>query len=598
MHATSGTPTFTKRTDEWGLATVTGNRLVAVDLDGDDYPDLVVHSVTTNANGRDPLDGGTPKLMHVLMNRPGPNGGRTFVDETVASGYGTPRDGGAGLRSAQLVVAADVDNDGDLDLFSGSYTDNSKVKSPPAPADTDRSEILLNDGSGKFSLGPKLEPNASLGLPTSAATFADVDRDGQIDLFVVGWYQSYGTSYVGTQARLQLGQGDGSFVENTANAGLLTDEVGFDEGTNHRPAYGTTSCDVDGDGDMDLLVSAYGRQFNQLYLNDGAGNFWDAGKDTGFAGDENVDFSDNQMFLCWCTTSNAPECPANPQPIISCDNAGWSSFDEKPWRNNGNTFATACSDITGDGVMDLYNAEIHHFWAGEGSDSSQLLVGDVSSGQIHFNRPGNDATGMVWPHPTPGWNEGGLMAAAADLDNDGRDDVLVAASDYPDQYGLIFHQKDDGTFEEVGESWGLHHPCASGLAVADFDRDGDLDVVVGSGTARDCGKIWSDNFVHFYENDASDKGKWLAVRLKGKAGVNAAAIGARVTVSAGPESIMKEVGGGYGHFGMQNDLVLFFGVGACEKVDVSVRWPDGALTTEAVGVKNTGQLVTIEGPEQ
>ncbi|MFN8549810.1 MAG: hypothetical protein U0263_32760 [Polyangiaceae bacterium] len=66
------------------------------------------------------------------MNRPGSGSGRTFVDETVASGYGTPRDGANELRAANLVVAADVDNDGDVDLFSGTYTDTKKVAATPA----------------------------------------------------------------------------------------------------------------------------------------------------------------------------------------------------------------------------------------------------------------------------------------------------------------------------------------------------------------------------------------------------------------------------------------------------------------------------------
>lgn len=591
-HATSGAPTFTQRSAAWGLGGVTGNRLVAADLDGDDYPDLLVHSLSTNT--RDPLDGGVPKLTRVLMNRPGPSGGRTFVDETVASGYGATRDGATNaLRSAHLVVSADVDNDGDLDLFSGTFTDNKKVQSPPTPGDEDRSEVLLNDGKGHFTLGPKLEPHASTGLPTSGASFADVNRDGKIDLFVVGWYESYGTSYIGTQARLHLGNGDGTFTEVTDSAGLTTDDYGLEQGTNHRPAYGATSCDVDGDGDMDLLVSAYGRQWNLLYVNDGSGKFVEQGQASGFAGDDNHDFSDNQMFLCYCTTSSDPACPANPQPIISCQNTGWSANDSLPWRNNGNTFSTVCADVTGDGTLDLYNAEIRHFWAGQSSDPSALLVGDVASGSIKYTRPPLAEKGLAWPHPTSGWNEGGLMAAAVDLENDGRSEVLVASSDYADQYLWVFHQKADGSFEEKGEAYGLHHPCASGLAVADFDRDGDQDVVVGSGTARDCGKIWKANEVHFYESDASTKGKWLEVKLRGGAGSNGAAIGARVTVDAGGTKMVREVGGGYGHFGMQNDLVLHFGVGACEAVGVEVRWPDSASSVESRGVVATGALAEV-----
>jgi len=219
---------------------------------------------------------------------------------------------------------------------------------------------------------------------------------------------------------------------------------------------------------------------------------------------------------------------------------------------------------------------------GQSSDSSELLVSRSAPGTLAFNRPGDAVTGMSWPHPTVDWNEGGLMAAAVDLDNDGRLDVVVAASDYPDQFGLVFHQKPGTTFEEVGAQWGIHHACVSGLAIADFDRDGDLDVVVGSGTARDCSKIWKTNEVHLYQSDASTKGSWLAVRLVGNGTTaNRAAIGASVTLTAGGVSQLREVGGGYGHMAQQNDLVQFFGLGGCSAVDsISVRWPDAAGTTE------------------
>jgi len=578
---------YVDATERWNLGQgglkVTGNRLTAGDLDGDGYPDLIVHAITSNA--RTQLDGGA-LLVRVLMNRPAPSGqGRIFVDATVESGLFQVRGGSATeLRSAQFAVLGDVDNDGDLDVFSGTYTDPTKPATDPG----DRSEVMLNDGTGHFTLAPPSAPHPGPleRMPTTSATFTDADRDGRLDLFVGHWYEYYGQTYNGLQAQLFKGNGTGAFTDVTAAAGLTTTPDGFEAGTNHRPAYGVTSCDLNDDGSPELMVSAYGRQWNLLYKNDGHGAFSEQGQTSGYAGDANLDFHDNEFFKCWCTVNAAsPKCAGVLPPQVQCPNpagAGWADgVDDRPWRNNGNTFTTLCADLDGDGKNDLYSAEIHHWWAGAGGDSSELLKNVTTGADLRFQRPGNAATGMVWPHVGLSWNEGGLMAAPGDLDNDGRLDVVVAASDYPDQYGLLFHQLPDGRFEEAGSAFGLHHACVSGLAIADFDRDGDLDVVVGSGTARDCSLSWHTNEVHLYENVGAAP-SWLLLRLRGDGTTaNRAGIGAKVTVKVDGKSFTREVGGGYGHFGLQNDVVLHLGLGACPAVDsVTVRWPDASGTVQ------------------
>lgn len=604
---------FADRSEAWELDAahlyVVGNRLEAIDLDGDGFPDLLVHS---GAQARsDPSQPGNKQLTRVLMNRAKPGGGRRFIDATVASNYGAVRDGATpanGLvRQEHLAIAADVDGDGDLDLFSGTYTDPTADRTK-VPDTGDRDEVLLNDGKGRFTLAPKSAPQTvSADLqPTTSASFVDVDRDGLVDVWVGAWYKSYGAGYAGVQARLFKGKGDGTFDDATPGSGLETKTTGFDQGLNHRPLYGVTACDLDGDGLPELLGSAYGRQWNLLYQNlgaaSGAPSFAEIGQSSGFAGDGNLNYQDNQFYECYCQTTG--KCTPASTPLIACDAVSWApASDPKPWRLNGNTFATVCADLNGDGKNDLYSAEIAHWHIGESSDKSELLANDgpTDAAPIHFSRPGRAATGLEWAHEGSDWNEGGIMAAAADLDLDGLEDLIVGASDYPGNASLIYRQKGDapGTFEEIGAAIGLHHDCTVGLAIADFDRDGDLDAVVGSSLARDCAKLYpAGNQVFFFENQLNDGAKkrgFLQVRLEGKPGLsNRTGVGARVRVAAGGKIFTKELSGGYGHFGMQHDTTLTFGLGGACKVDeIEVRWPDARGTVERWSNVGGGRRVVI-----
>jgi hypothetical protein len=150
----AGAPAFADATADWGLGAVVGNRLVSADLDGDGWPDLLVTAISSN---RREVIGAPPKLVWALMNRPRPDGsGRTFIDATLESGLWRTRDGSTTeLRAAHVHVAADVDNDGDLDVFSGTYVEPTKPDTDPG----DRSEILLNDGAGRFTLAPRSAPS-------------------------------------------------------------------------------------------------------------------------------------------------------------------------------------------------------------------------------------------------------------------------------------------------------------------------------------------------------------------------------------------------------------------------------------------------------
>lgn len=585
---TSGLPSaprFRDATSAYALADVRGGRVSVGDLDGDGYPDLLVHTVGTH-NRADFTKPPAQWPYRVLMNRPREGGGRTFVDQTRESGYATPREnGGDNLgRAAQFAIFADLNDDGHLDIYSGAYTDVDRADTDPG----DRSEILLNDGAGRlrlanFSAAVAESEDGSRQTPTTSATFLDFDKDGHLDVFVGHFY---GRGLAGVQNRLLHNAGDGSFDDVTDERGFTMPGRLSDRSDLGRPTYGVTACDVSGDGNPDVLVSAYGRAWNQLYLRDGD-VFRDVGRASGFAGDSNLDYSDNEFYRCECQRLGT--CNPNPGPArISCDADYWSAgVDDRPFRLNGNTFTTACGDLDNDGRMDLFSAEIVHWHIGKSSDVSEVLHNDgLTDGEPRFSRPGRMATGVNVPRVGTSWNEGGIGAAIADLDNDGRADILLATSDYPDQYLWLFRQKADGTFQEVSQASGVRHACAPAVALADLDRDGDLDLIVASSTARDCRARYPDGpLVKVYENIVGQDANWLQLQLEGKGagegGANRSAIGAIVKVTAGGVTQTREVQGGHGHFGIQHDLHVTVGLGAtCNIDEVEVRWPDGAGTVQ------------------
>ncbi|MFN7143934.1 MAG: CRTAC1 family protein [Myxococcota bacterium] len=558
--AWSGDPVFEDRTDAWGVTGAEGGRLQAVDLDGDRYPDLVVSQVFSNA--RDDLAAGT-RYHHVLMNRAAEGGGRTFVDETEASGLIQNRDGGVGT-SATVFVYGDVDGDGDLDAFAGRYYD-----AGTEDLTGDCSEILLNDGAGRFTLAPQSDPCDPAGVPVTAASFTDYDADGVLDLWAVSFYEEYGALPSG-QDQVYRGNGDGTFTAVTDDVGLTLkrgrsteDFLGTDV---RRPGYGATACDLDGDALPELLASNYGRAFNQLWRNDG-GAFTEIGADAGWAADENHDYTDNYWYACWYASNGAG---GDPEPTVSCngafpDNYWTPGWDDQPARLGGNTFTTVCADIDNDGDNDLYDAAIVHDWAGQSADRSQLLLND---GSASFDRVDNDDNGLARERPQRrSWNEGDLHAAFFDFDNDGWKDIVLGSSDYEDTQVWLWRQVSPGQFEDVSDATGLNHPWPAGMAIADFDLDGDLDFVTGSSTARS-GTPWTTREVHFYENTAP-VGNWI--RLEGLP------VGVRVDLTAGGVTQTQEVSGGYGHAGIQNDTALHFGLGeACLVEEIVATWPGGA----------------------
>ncbi len=571
--------------DAWGLAGVTGKRLATADLDGDGYADLVIWNDVVNA--RTDLDATPPVLnARVLMNRPREGApGRRFVDATRASNLLAIRGGGYG-REVQAVAFADVDNDGDLDAYTGTMpTAMPAMGQPDDPGD--RGTIMLNDGHGVFSLGPESDatPSADSFPQTIGAAFADQDLDGRVDLFV-GYHSEVFGLPIGQQSQLFRGDGHGAFTDVTDDVGLTLESSNASLGavTNNRPLYGLSACDVNDDGRPDMIGAAYGRQFNLLMTSDGA-RYRDDSVASNVGGDANRDYSDNLSYRCYCQ-SNAGRCPATvPAPPAGfCPGRGWrAGVDDQPWRNNGNSFSIACGDVDNDGDLDLYTGEIAHPDVGANSDRAQLLENvTVASMPARFNRVDRATNGLNIPLSRSA-DEGVLSNAIFDFDNDGRQDIWAGGSDYPSNRGWLFQQGDGGHFTEVSTRAGIVHACPVGLALADFDNDGDMDVVLATSLARSCATDWMGRaVVRLYENVASEA-NWTSVRLvgRGDGGANRAGVGARVRVTAGGVTQTRELQGNWGLAGLSTELVAHVGLGSSCVIDrLEVRWPDAAGTVE------------------
>jgi hypothetical protein len=190
----------------------------------------------------------------------------------------------------------------------------------------------------------------------------------------------------------------------------------------------------------------------------------------------------------------------------------------------------------------------------------------------------------------------GFGVAFLDYDNDTQLDIAIANGHILDnapqfragstyaQRKLLFRNTGSRRFVEVGRTAGAAFAAEAvgrGLAVADIDNDGDLDLLV-TNNGQDASLL---------RNDGGNRGHALVLRLRGAAG-NTQAIGARLQVTSGARTQRRDVKTGSSYLS-QSDLRAHFGLGTATRADrIDVRWPSG--TTETVSNVAADQILTIE----
>ncbi len=449
-----------------------------------------------------------------------------FTDVTKAAGVGNEQGYGMGC------TAGDIDNDGDLDLYVTNFGPN---------------VLYRNNGNGTFTeIGKKA--GVAYHLWGASAAFADYDSDGFLDLYLTNYNDftmetpkwcgdpirkirayCHPDAYEGVPDVLYHNNGNGTFTDVTKKAGI-TERWGR--------GLGVVWSDLDGDGDLDIYA-AKDAVPNALYRNNGDGTFTDVTLESG---------------------------------------TGYSE-DGRPESGMG----TDAGDYDGDGLFDLLSCHL----SGEINELYRNL------GDLRFEVASY----------TSGFGEISLPFVCFgtqffDYDNDTDQDIYCANGHIVDniklfndnlqwaQRDFLFENVGGGKVREVGRDHGAYFSqenVGRGMAVADIDGDGDLDVAVNN----------NHHPAILLRNDGGNSRHYLRLKLTGTRS-NRDAIGARVKVTAGGKTQVDEVRSGSSYCS-QSEMVLHFGLGGATKADkVEIRWPRGG-TQVLTGVK-ADQVLTVKEP--
>jgi len=461
-----------------------------------------------------------------------------FTDVTEIAGVGLP---GALTES---VAWGDYDGDGDEDLYLTNDGPN---------------RLFRNDGGDRFA---DVTAAAGVGNPgfSVGAAFGDLDDDGDLDLYVVNFDRGLDALY-----RNEGPAGPGGshvFTDVSTAAGTRVE----------RSSRGVALVDFDRDGRLDIYVMAVGA--NILYWNAGGLRFFDVAPATGAA-------APATGVGVVASDLNGDGWPEIYTGNRSGDRSSLLVFGPRGFVDVAAEAGLAAAGL-GMGVISLdYDNDLDFdlywtTWPGEGRPVPNALYRNL--GNLSFE----DVAAVTGTEDPAGW---GISANAGDVDNDGWMDFLVTNGFSPASGpNVLFRNRGDGRFEDATAAIGGGRFDGRGVAFADYDRDGDLDVVVTGGPSAPT-RLW--------RNDSTHGHRWLRLRLVGVVS-NRSAVGARVEVRTPLRATVQEVSGGAGR-GSQNSLPLEFGLGTAERVlSVTVRWPSG-LVQELRDLAVNQEITVVEG---
>ena len=497
---------------EYYMIETVGSGVVAFDYDGDGDDDLLFVD-----SGEPAPHGGRPGRTTLLRNDVGPDGPR-FVDVTETSGILLDSYG-------MGAITGDVDGDGDPDVYLTAFGPN---------------RLWLNQGNGAFSPAPEDGGGADPSWSASAA-LGDVDGDGDLDLYVTNYVDfSYDNNIVCGQPRSYCHPDaynslPDRFYRNEHRPGGpavfvdATEELGL--GAARGAGLGVVITDLDDDRRPDIYVA-----------NDMDPNFHFLNRQT----DAGVRFEDDALFA-GTALSDRGEAEAG--------------------------MGIAVGDVDGNGFEDLIVTHLDR--------QTNALYSNRGDGLFLERRfvAGIAEPSMPWV---------GFGADLADFDLDGDPDLAVANGhvihNISEQEGFddeVYRQPNQllenlgGRFDEVEESGVSAVRVSRGLASADFDLDGDPDLVISNCNDR----------AEAYRNESDRRGKAIQVDLFDPEAPNRRAIGAVIELHSAAGRRRREVRAGSSYLS-QNSLTQTFGVPALaaadeeasdrpssEAFEVRIRWP-------------------------